>query len=96
MKQTFLEYLGEPPVLLQVWYQMFQDHLLASGHDNLLEQQLLAILRSSLGREAFRICTELVEEEVASYGDTVRSLSRRFAPKVTFICSRAMFNRRIQ
>ena len=95
MKQQFLPTPGEPSLKWQVWYRMFEDHLVATGLDKVTEVRKLAILRSSLGTEGYRICSELCTRD-SSYNDTIQQLESRFAPKQSVICARANFNRRIQ
>ena len=95
MKTQFLPNAGDPPLKWTVWYQMFEDHLVATGMDSVNEARKLAILRSSLGTEGYRICTELCAPRT-SYADTVEQLNNRFAPKQSTIYARAQFNRRIQ
>ncbi len=59
LKQQFLPCAGDPPLRWQVWIQMFDDHLLCQGLENSSDQRKLAFLRSSLGREGYRVCREL-------------------------------------
>ena len=95
IKSPFLPTPGEPALKWNVWYQMFTDHLVATGLDSVPEARKLAILRSSLGTEGYRICAELCTPDT-TYNDTVRQLESRFAPKQSAIYSRAQFNRRLQ
>ena len=95
MKTQFLPNAGDPPLKWTVWYQISGDHLVATGMDSVSEAPKLAILRSSLGTEGYRISTEF-SAPWASYSDTVEQLKNRFARKQSTIYARAQFNRRIQ
>ena len=48
MKTQFLPNVCDPPLMWTVWYQMFEDHLVATGMDSVSEARKLAILRNSL------------------------------------------------
>ena len=76
--------------------RLFDDHLLADNLDGVGKKRKLAILRSSLGAEGFRICTDHCPENDISYAETVRRLEQRFAPAPSRILARAQFNRRVQ
>ena len=95
MKTHFLECPGEPPIKWSIWYQMFSDHLVAMGLDSVSENRRLALLRTSLGSEGYKICSELCPSD-SSFDETVQLLQNRFAPKQSRIYSRAQFNRRVQ
>ena len=49
MRQKFLPYAGEPALKWPVWYNMFEDHLIATGMENVPDKRNVAILSSSLG-----------------------------------------------
>ena len=51
MRQQFLQNPGEPALKWPVWYNMFEDHLIATGMENIPDKRKLAILHSSLGTE---------------------------------------------
>ena len=95
LKEQFLACPGDPVLRWEVWYQMFQDHLVGCGAEHLPENRRLALLRSSLGTEGYRICSELCPNDL-SFDQTVTRLANRFAPKQSRIYSRAQFNRRLQ
>ena len=95
MRQQFLPNPGEPALKWPIWFNMFEDHLIATGMENIPDKRKVAILRSSLGTEGYRICAELCSLD-ATYNDTVEKLQQRFSPKQSTICARAQFNRRIQ
>ena len=80
----------------EMWLRLFDDHLLAHNLDGVAEKRKLAILRSSLGAEGFRICADLCPEADISYAETVKRLEQRFAPAPSRILARAQFNRRVQ
>jgi len=80
----------------QVWLRTFEDHLLAYNLKGVNERRKLAILRSSLGAEGFRICTDLCPEPNLSFDETVARLEQRFQPAPSRILARAQFNRRVQ
>jgi hypothetical protein len=96
MKPSFLELPGEPPVKWTVWVRMFNDHLLAYDLDSIPVARKLAILRSSLGAEGYRICMDLCPEDDTAYDVVVARLGNRFAPKVSVIYARSVFHRRVQ
>jgi hypothetical protein len=85
MKPLFLELPGEPPVKWTVWLAMFKDHLLAYDLDEVPEAKKIAILRTSLGAEGYRVCLDLCPEPDISYNDVVARLGNRFSPKVSRI-----------
>ena len=95
IKPSFLELPGEPPVKWTVWVHMFNDHILAYDLDNISEARKLAILRSSLGAEGYRICIELCSEDDVTYDTVIVELDNRFAPKVSVIYARSVFHRRV-
>ena len=96
LKQSFLESADETPKLRwRVWYQLFQDHLTVQGLDTISDNRKLALLRTSLGAEGFRICSELCTGNI-SFTETVQRLEQRFAPRASQIYDRAQFNMRIQ
>ena len=74
---------------------MFNDYCSISQLENLPESRHLALLRSSLGTEGYRICAELCPTD-SSYDETIRRLQERFSPKPSVIYARAQFNRRTQ
>lgn len=80
----------------EVWISLFDDHLIAYNLSTVDERRKLAILRSSLGAEGFRICKDLCPEANISYADTIQRLEQRFAPAPSRILARAQFNRRVQ
>ncbi len=96
MRPLFLETVGEPLVAWQVWVAMFKDHMIAYGQDELTDARKVAILKSSLGAEGYRICMSLCTEHTLSIDDILGRLGNRFAPKVGVICARAVFHRRAQ
>ena len=96
MKTSFLELPGESPVKWTVWVRMFNDHLLAYDLDNISGAGKLAILRSSLGAEGYRICIDLCPKDDVTYDKVLAKLSNRFAPKVSVIYARSVFHRRVQ
>jgi hypothetical protein len=96
MKPSFLELPGEPPVKWTVWVAMFRDHLLAYDLDQVPEARKLAILRTSLGAEGYRICLDLCPEEDVAYDEVLTRLGNRFSPKVSRIYARSVFHRRVQ
>ena len=59
------------------------------------EARKVAILRSSLDTEGYRIWTELCVPRT-SYADRVEHLKNRFAPKQSTNYALAQFNRRIK
>ena len=59
MKSLFLEVPGDPPVAWPVWSAMFKDHMVAYDLDSMPEVRKVAILRSSLGAEGFKVCVSL-------------------------------------
>ena len=67
---------------------MFEDNLVATGMDSVREARKLAVLRSSIGTEGYRICTELCAPR-PSYADTVEQLKNRFEQKQSTIYARA-------
>ena len=79
-----------------IWLRWFDDHLLAHNLENISERRKLAILRSSLGAEGFRICADLCPDPDLSYDETIQRLEQRFAPALSQILARAQFNRRFQ
>ena len=96
LKPSFLSTPGEPPMKWEVWLRLFNDHLLAHNLENISDRRKVAILRSSLGAEGFRICSDLCPEDDLSFRDTVQRLGERFAPAPSQILARAQFNRRVQ
>ena len=72
-KTQLLPNAGEPVLKWTVWYQMFEDPLVASGMDSISEARKLVILRSSLGTECYRIWTAL-SASTTSYADKVELL----------------------
>ena len=80
----------------EMWIRLFDDHLLAHNLDSVAEKRKLAILRSSLGAEGYRICAEVCPEADISYDDTINRLKQRFQPPPSQILARAQFNRRVQ
>ncbi len=96
LRPFFLETAGEPPIGWQVWLPMFKDHMVAYGQDELAEARRIAILKSSLGAEGYRICLSLCADGGLSYDDVLARLSNRFAPKVSNVFARSVFHRRAQ
>ena len=96
LKPNFLATPGDPPMHWEMWIRLFTDHLLAHNLDGVNDRRKLAILRSSLGAEGFRICTDLCPEVDITFDQTVDRLQKRFAPAPSHILARARFNRRIQ
>ena len=96
MKQLFLNSPGEPEIKWPVWQKMFNDFILASNLTGIPEARKLAILRSSLGSEGYRICSELCPEDDITYANTITRLTNRFAPKPSQILERANYIRRNQ
>jgi hypothetical protein len=96
MTPLFMELPGEPPVKWTVWLAMFKDHLLAYDLDHVPETRKIAILRTSLGAEGYRICLDLCPEEDIAYDDVLARLGTRFTPKVSRIYARSVFHRRLQ
>ncbi len=96
LKQTFLDSPDEQPKLKwRNWFQLFEDHLLVQGLQDIQENRKLALLRTSLGAEGYRICTELCSGTL-SFDETVQRLAERFAPRASQIYERAQFNMRNQ
>ena len=96
LKQTFLDSEDEQPRLKwTVWIQLFEDHLLANGLENLPDNRKLAALRSSLGVGGYKICSELCLP-THSYNETVEILRTRFSPRASQIFNRYKFNSRQQ
>ena len=96
LKPSFLSTPGEPPMKWEVWLRLFNDHLLAYNLENISERRKLAILRSCLGAEGYRICSDLCPEPDLIYATTVKRLGERFAPAPSQILARAQFNRCVQ
>ena len=95
-KNNFWESTDEPPKLKwRIWYQLFEDHLLVQGISDIADNRKLALLRTSLGAEGYRICSELCVPPI-TYAETVRRLADRFAPHASQIYDRAQFNMRNQ
>jgi hypothetical protein len=74
---------------------MCRDHIIAYGQDELPEARRIAILKSSLGAEGYRICLSLCAGDNLSF-DVLTRLTDRFAPKVSNSFSRSVFHRRAQ
>ena len=96
LKPNFFATPGEPPMKWEMQLRLFDDHLLAHNLDGVAEKRKLAIVRSSLGAEGFRICTVLCPEADISYTETIHRLKQRFASAPSRILARAQFNRRMQ
>jgi hypothetical protein len=96
LRPFFLETVGEPPISWQVWLPMFKDHMIAYGQDELPESRMIAILKSSLGAEGYRVCLSLCAGDNLSFDDVLARLTDRFAPKVSNIFARSVFHRRAQ
>ena len=96
LKPGFLSTPGEPPMTWEMWLRLFNDHLLAHNLDTVPEKRKLAILRSSLGAEGYRICADLCSEADISYDVTISRLEQRFQPPPSQILTRVQFNRRVQ
>jgi hypothetical protein len=96
LRPFFLETVGEPPISWQVWLPMFRDYMIAYGQDELPEANRIAILKSSLGAEGYRICLSLCVVDNLSFDDVLTRLTDRFAPKVRNIFARSVFHRRAQ
>jgi DNA-directed RNA polymerase subunit RPC12/RpoP len=96
LRPFFLETVGEPPIPWQVWLPMFKDHMIAYGQDELPEARRIAILKSSLGAEGYRVCLSLCAGDNLSFDDVLARLTDRFAPKVSNIFARSVFHRRAQ
>ena len=62
---------------------MFSDHLLAYDVDSIAEARMLAILRSSLGAEGYRICMDLCPETDVTINAVLTRSGNRFAPRVS-------------
>lgn len=73
----------------------FKDILLAHNLEDISERRKLAILRSGLGEEEFRICENHCLEPDLKYDATVPWLERRLVPAPSQILARAQFNRRV-
>ena len=96
LKPNFLVTPGDPPMKWEMWIRLFEDHLIAHNLEGVSERRKLAILRSSLGAEGYRICADLCPETNLGYDETVQRLEHRFAPAPSHILARAYFNRRLQ
>jgi hypothetical protein len=66
------------------------------GQDELPEARRIAILKSSLGAEGYRVCLSLCAGDNLSFDDVLARLTDRFAPKVSNIFARSVFHRRAQ
>ena len=95
LKSSFLATPGDPTMNLEMWIRLFDYHILAHNLDSVPEKRKLAILRSSLGAEKYRICADLCPETDLSYADTIDRLKQRFQPPSSQILAREQFNRRI-
>ena len=91
-----METAGEPPFSWQVWQAMFRDHMVAYGQNELQENRQVAILKSSLGAEGYKMCMTLCPEDNLTLDVVLERLSNRFAPKVSKIYARSVFHRRSQ
>ncbi len=90
MRPQFLLNIGEPPIKWMVWIMMFHDYLIEYNLD-LLEARKLALLRSSLGAEGYRISTEFSEEQDITYDTVIKRLSNRFVTRASVILYRIQF-----
>ena len=91
----FLPCPGDPVLKWSTWKRLFTDHLIANGLDTVPEQRKLAILRSSLGTEGYRICSEMCPPNL-DFQQTLDSLDQRFSPPASTIFNRHQFNSRFQ
>ena len=96
MRPMFLEAAGDPPVQWQVWQAMFKDHMVAYDLDGLAEARKVALLKSSLGTEGYKVCLHLCPEDDLTLNEVLARLSSRFSPKVSKIYARSIFHRRSQ
>jgi hypothetical protein len=96
MKSLFLEVPGDPPVAWPVWSAMSRDHMVAYDLDSMPEVRKVAILRSSLGAEGFKVCMSLCPPDDLTLKEVMDKLQARFAPKVSKIYARTMFHREPQ
>ena len=80
----------------EMWLRLFNDYLLAHNLDTVPDKRKLAIHRSSLGAEGYRICAELCPEADISYDVTISRLEQRFQPPPSQILTKSQFNRRVQ
>jgi hypothetical protein len=96
MKPVFLESAGDPPMSWQVWSVMFADHMVAYDLSGMPEMRKVAILRTSLGAEGYKICMSLCPEPDLNMRKVLARLEARFAPKVSKIYARSVFHRRSQ
>ena len=75
MRPQFLPTAVEPDGKWQVWYRMFKDHTIAQCRDTIAEALRLAILRTSLGAEGYRIFVDLCPEPDLCFVRTVERLT---------------------
>ena len=93
MRPIFLESAGDPPVQWQVWQAMFKDHMVAYDLDGLAEARKVALLKSSLGTERYKLCLHLCPEDNLTLNEVLARLSSRFSSKVSKIYARSNFRR---
>ena len=91
----FLPTPGKPILPWQNWIRLFQSHLVSCGLADPTDARKLALLHTSLGVEAYRVCSELCPEDL-SYADTVQRLHAHYAPRPSRIYARTQFHRRSQ
>ncbi len=96
MKPVFMAEPGQPVMKWNIWLRLFNDYLLACSGDDIPEHRKLAILRSSLGAEGYRIFTELCPDDNLSYSETVQRLQDRFQPRPSRVFCRTEFHRTVQ
>ncbi len=74
----------------------FVGHMVAYGQDELQEVRQVAILKSSLGAEGYKISMVLCQDEVVTLDVVLERLTNRFAPIVSKIYACSVFHRRYQ
>src|SRR5438105_4110266 len=78
----FLEAPGQPPIKWDDWLALLEDHFVTFGLESASDKLRLAILRRSLGAEAYRICQELCpDSDSVSFRETADRLAARFEPR---------------
>ena len=70
--------------------------MVANDLDSMPEVRKVAILRSSLGAEGFKVCMSSCPRDDLTLKEVMDKLQARFAPKVSKIYARTMFHREPQ
>lgn len=93
LRQFFLETVGEPSISWQVWFPMFRDHVIAYGQNKKPKARRIAILKSSLSVEGYRVCLSVCAGDNLSFEEVLKRLSDGFAHQVNNIFARPVFHR---